>query len=177
MGFFGLFKKKDDFDGMLKDPLTDPLGSMPGSMGTGMPDSNFPRNDLPNFDNSGMNLKNENMVDEFSQAQMGSNNGFGTTASPVSTNNSPYATSPPLFRGQNSGQIRKAEPEVYEEMNVQSKQNNPKIDTYSLDKRDVELLNSKLDTIKTQLENLNHRLDNIERGANDAQTQRRRYAW
>lgn len=176
MGFFGLFKKKDDFDSMLKDPLTDPLGGMSGSMNNNM-NTNFPKNDFPSFDTPGTNLKDNSMVDEFSQSQMGSNNGFGTTASPVSTNNSPYATSPPMFRGQNNNQIKKAEPEVFEEMQTPAKQNNLKNDSFSLDKRDVELLNSKLDNIRSQLENLNHRLDNIERGTYDTQTQRRKYAW
>lgn len=184
MGFFGMFKKKDDFDSMIKDPLTDPFGSMPTSINTPSIGSmnGFQRNDLPNFENSQTHINDETALGGFdnnTNSNDNFSNPFGTSASAVSTNTSQYATPPPLFRTQNNSMNArgsgKTEPEVYEEMPIQNKQSNSKSNE-SFDKRDMELLNSKLDNIKTQLENINHRLDNIERGTNDTQN-RRRYAW
>ena len=191
MGFLDIFKKKDNYDSMLKDPLTDPLGGMPTSLSNGPNDFNgmnnnsgFPKNELPGFENNNLGLKDESALGGFNSndttSQLGMNNNFGTSASVVNTNNSNYANSPPMFRPQNPQNRfnpNGKEAEVYEEMQTSSKQMSKNNEVYPLDKRDMELINSKLDNIKTQLENLNHRLDNIERGNNDAQTQRRRYAW
>lgn len=170
MAFFGLFKKKDDFDSLLKDPLSDPFGK-PSDMSiqTNPFQNNQPSQELPPFDMPGM-PKNETALE--SSYQNGQNN-YNTSANPFPQmqNQSPSFESTYPQR-KNKG------PEVFEEMPLPSYQGAQRQAEQSVDRRDFEILNSKLDTIKSQLENLNHRLDNFEKKPlEEEQPRPRRYNW
>lgn len=174
MGFFGLFKKKDDFDSMLKDPLTDPLGSPSNDFSQGNNNSFAPpQAELPPFDMPGMPNQNESGIDNFSQSM---NPNYNTTAAALPQRNQNYANPPPLYRGPSNSS------EAYEEtintnQNKDAKQGLQKKEEVSIDKRDIELLNAKLDNIKSQLENIGQRMNNMEREAYGEHTPKRRYAW
>lgn len=188
MAFFGLFKKKDDFDS-LKDPLSDPFGKMP-DMNT--PPSQFPNTgfqsnpfqsntqsqELPPFDMPGMQRDNTDS-DPFSSqngqnnyaASMGQNN-YNTSAAPLPSSTGGFeSTYPPR---KNKG------PEVFEEMqNPYQQPQQKQTSDSSFDRRDFEILNSKLDTIKSQLESLSSRLVNLEKKPYEEETTHRprRYNW
>ena len=162
MGIFSFFKRKDDFDNILKDPLSDPLGKMPQMPGQ----TPFPseQGDLPNFD-SGL-PKDDLAMGGFSQNAMSSDNYSTSAATPQNIQGSYGPSAPPL--------PRRREPEVYEEVMAKELPKNE----IPIDKRDVEMLNLKLDAIKSQLETLNQRLATLDTKSRDDEVPRpRRYAW
>lgn len=171
MGFFGLFKKKDDFDSVLKDPLSDPFGKMPG----------MPENENPYQSNQGgLDIPSD---DPFSQQRNDNAMGGGGFSSPISPNN--YNTSAnalPQMQNNNFEQTyaqrRNKGPESYEEMGLQNHTLPQRGPEPAFDKKDFEIINLKLDTIKSQLENLSQRIATLEKKPFEEETPRpRRYNW
>jgi hypothetical protein len=173
MGFFGLFKKKDDFDSILKDPLSDPFAKMPDMMQAQNPmqdpfqQSSQQSQEASPFDMQGM-PKSESGMDEYSQS-MNPNN-YNTLANPLPQMQPGGGFESAYPQRKNKG------PEVFEEMTHQAPV--PRTGDTGFDKKDFEILNLKLDTIKSQLENLSQRLVNIEKKSYEDETPRqRRYNW
>lgn len=169
MAFFGLFKKKDEFDSLLKDPLSDPFGKpsdMP--MQQNPFQNNQPSQDLPPFDMPGMPKSEAALDSSYPQGQ----NSYNSSANPFPQMQQQGGFESTYPQRKNKG------PEVFEEMTPPQYQQSQKIAESSFDKKDFEIINSKLDTIKSQLENLNHRLDNLEKKPYEEEPQRpKRYNW
>ncbi|MBR9690764.1 hypothetical protein GOV08_03710 [Candidatus Woesearchaeota archaeon] len=143
MGIFDVFKKKEEAPTGLKDPLTDPMAALPGE---GQGPVGPPLGDLPPPDMPGMPSMNDSGLD-MPQS--------GVDPSNQSTSASPLPALPPL---DDSGFGREEPPQASTPKSFETTE-----ESHSFDKRDMELINSKLDNIKSMLENLSQRVANIEK--------------
>ena len=170
MAFFGLFKKKeDDFDHLLKDPLTDPFGQSP-DLPSGQ--SPFPQGNNDPFQSQTPELPGMPNGDNGDNLQSMSPNNYNTSANSFpQMQNQSFEQSPQQRR--NKG------PEVYEEMPIEQRAvSSQRAVESEIDKKDFEILNLKLDAIKSQLENLTARLNNLEKKPYEEELpQKRRYNW
>lgn len=170
MGILDVFKKKNDFNEIIKDPLTDPLAETPGNLPKQgeLPNSEFQMPQQDNFNSFDSKLGSINDETALGHDFALNSNHNNTSAQAIEFQNNKYDEN--KYAG--SSEFRTQDVH-YQEKNQNDSSIN--IDNRNIDKRDIELITAKLDNIKTQLENINQRLENFERKAYDDTSQRKKY--
>lgn len=187
MAFFGLFKKKESFDDLLSQPLTDPL------IGSSTPSFN---NDLATLPDQNMGMPSEynqqtSAYPDFSQ-QLNQQNPFDQPQNTGFSQQSTQSFQQPPNQGFNG--FDNNQPNSFNQRSFGQPQGfqqqpagypvNPNQNRYEQPQtpkdREHELIMSKLDNIRILLETLNQRVDNLEKAIEQPEektTRPRRNNW